>query len=197
MIHYAISIGFTLNKIGQMDLLPIFGLLGLILKITSNKKVILDVEAKHSSLTSTEIEKSPQKSNFNQKYEISVCENSEDVSEPPQTRSPGPNLGVTKMLEKRPSFCLETENSPSFPNASDGLFSNASEDSSSPTEIMIGNRELKLFKFGLVPSDTLSSKDILELREVQGKGGIASFYDRIDSPRVFDFKSQRFVIDPM
>jgi hypothetical protein len=72
MIHYAISIGFTLNKVGQMDLLPIFGLLGLILKITSNKKVILDAEAKRSSMIRTEPEKSPQKSNFEKKYEISI-----------------------------------------------------------------------------------------------------------------------------
>lgn len=67
MIHYAISIGFTLNKVSQMDLLPIFGLLGLILKITSNKKVIIDGEPKSSSLRRTDLEKSPQKSTLDQK----------------------------------------------------------------------------------------------------------------------------------
>jgi hypothetical protein len=196
MIHYAISIGFTLNKVGQMDLLPIFGLLGLILKITSNKKVILDAEAKHSSMIRTEPEKSPQKSNFEKKYEISICQNSEDISEPPQTSFPRPNLGATNM-QKRPSVCLEPENAPSFPNASDGLFSHASEDSSSATEIMIGNRVLKLSKSGLVPSDTISSNDLLEPRDLQGLVAIGSLYDKIDSPNVFDVKSQPSVMDPM
>jgi hypothetical protein len=196
MIHYAITIGFTLNKVGQMDLLPIFGLLGLILKITSNRKVILDAEAKHSSLICTEPKKSPQKSNFEKKYEISICQNSEDISEPPRTSSPRPNVGATNM-QKRPSFFLEPENTPSFPNASDGLCSHASEDSSSATEIMIGNRVLKLSKSGLVPSDTISSKDLLEPRDVQGLVGTGSFYDKIDSSNVFDVKSEPSVMDPM
>lgn len=96
------------------------------------------------------------------------------------------------MLERNPSFCLEPENAPSFPNASNGVLDKASEDSLSRTEIMIGNRVLKLSKSGI---DSGSSKDLLEQRKVQGQVGIGSFYDRIGSDKVFDVKSEPSVMD--